>query len=121
MDRIALRRVRAYGRHGWNEGEREAAQPFEIDLDVEIDLGAAQSSDDLAQTLDYAGLHRRIVAIVESTSYALLERLAGDILDAVFADRRVARAVLSIAKPGILDGATPSVTFDRVNPARGGA
>ena len=44
MDRIALRRVRAYGRHGWNEGEREAAQPFEIDLDVEIDLRARRKA-----------------------------------------------------------------------------
>ena len=116
MDRITLRCVRAYGRHGWEAGERDAPQPFDLDLDLEIDLRAAQVSDDLAQTIDYAALHRRVVGIVENTSYALLERLAGEIVATLFEDRRVKRAVLSIAKPKILDGATPSVTFDRVNP-----
>lgn len=120
MDRITLRGVRAFGHHGWEAGEREAAQPFEIDLDVEIDLREAQVRDDLAQTLDYAALHRRIVGIVENTSYALLERLAAEIVEAVFEDRRVVRAVLSIAKPGVLGGATPAVVFDRVNQDRDG-
>jgi dihydroneopterin aldolase len=46
----------------------------------------------------------------------LLERLASDILEAVFEDARVARAIVTIAKPAILDGTTPSVTFDRANP-----
>jgi FolB domain-containing protein len=118
MDRITLRRVRAFGRHGWEAAEREDAQPFEIDLDAEIDLRAAQTSDDLTQTLDYAALHRRIVGIVERTSYALLERLAAEIADAIFEDRRVTRIMLRIAKPAILNGATPAVVFDRVNPNR---
>ena len=116
MDRITLRGVRAYGRHGWEAAERDRAQPFAIDLDAEIDLRAAQRSDDLSETIDYAALHRRVVAIVANTSYALLERLAADILEAVFEDHRVARAIVTIAKPAILDGATPSVTFDRSNP-----
>jgi dihydroneopterin aldolase len=116
MDRVTLRGVRAYGRHGWEAAERERPQPFAIDLDAEIDLRAAQLSDDLSETLDYAALHRRIVAIVANTSYALLERLAAEILEAIFEDRRVARAIVTIAKPALLDGATPSVTFDRANP-----
>ncbi|MFY9739620.1 MAG: dihydroneopterin aldolase [Candidatus Cybelea sp.] len=116
MDRVTLRGLRAYGRHGWEAAERDRPQPFAIDLDAEIDLRAAQLSDDLADTIDYAALHRRIVAVVASTSYALLERLAASILEAVFEDARVARAIVTIAKPAILDGSTPSVTFDRVNP-----
>jgi dihydroneopterin aldolase len=67
----------------------------------------------LSRTMDYAALHGRIVRIVAATSYALLERLAADLLDAVLEDRRVARAEVTIAKPGILDGATPSVTLSR--------
>jgi dihydroneopterin aldolase len=116
MDRVTLRGVRAYGHHGWEAAERDRPQPFTIELDAEIDLRGAQLSDDLRDTIDYAELHRRLVAIVANTSYALLERLASDILETVFEDRRVARAIVTIAKPAILDGATPSVTFDRVNP-----
>jgi dihydroneopterin aldolase len=116
MDRIALRGVRAYGRHGYDADERERPQPFEIDVTMEIDLCAAQSSDDIADTVDYAALCKRLIVVVATTSYALLERLAGDLLDELFADRRVVRAQVTVGKPGILDGATPSVTLDRANP-----
>lgn len=115
MDRITLRGMRVYGRHGANPGERDRAQPFDITVGAEIDLHAASSSDDLDDTLDYAALHARIVTAVESTSYALIERLASDVLDAIFADHRVARAEVTIAKPALLDGATPSVTLLREN------
>lgn len=113
MARIALRNVRAFGRHGADPGEREREQPFDIDLVVELNAGAAELSDDLADTLDYSALHRRLVTVVAGTSFALLERLARALLDAVFEDQRVAFAQLTIAKPGILGGATPSVTLER--------
>ncbi len=116
MDAISLRGVRAYGRHGAGPGERYRRQLFEIDVTAEIDLAAAGASDDLAQTLDYAMLRDRLVRIVATTSYALLERLAADLLGAVFDDRRVARARVTISKPRILEGATPSVTLARANP-----
>jgi dihydroneopterin aldolase len=116
MDRIALRGVRAYGRHGARPGERDNPQAFDLDVTAEIDLRAAQASDELSDTLDYAELHARLVETIASTSHALLERLAGDLLAAIFADNRIVRAEISIAKPGILDGATPSVTLRRANP-----
>jgi dihydroneopterin aldolase len=116
VDVIALRGVRAYGRHGANPGERDREQPFHIEVDVEMDLQQAQSSDDLNDTLDYAALHRRIVDIVQSTSFLLLERLCGEILEAIFADARVARAHVQIGKPSLLEGATPSVSLRRENP-----
>ncbi len=116
MDRITLRGVRAYGRHGANPGEREREQPFDIEIALEIDLRAAQRSDELGDTIDYDALRRALVEIVESTSFFLLEALAGALATAVFADARVRRIELSVAKPGLLEGATPSVTLRRKNP-----
>jgi 7,8-dihydroneopterin aldolase/epimerase/oxygenase len=116
MDRISLGGLRAYGRHGADAGERARRQPFDIAVTAEIDLHAAAASDDLTATLNYASLRDRIVRIVATTSYALLERLAADLIEAVFEDRRVRRAEVTLSKPGILDGATPSVTIDRANP-----
>jgi len=118
MDRITLRGIGAYGRHGADAGERERRQPFAIDLSVEIDLSAAARSDDLSQTLDYASLHERIVRAVGAESHALLERLADSLLEIVFEDPRVAGAEITIGKPGILGGATPSITLARRNPRR---
>lgn len=113
MARIALRNVRAHGRHGADPGERDREQPFDIDLVVELDASAAERSDELTDTVDYAALHRRLLSVVSGTSFALLERLAAALLDAVFEDLRVSFAQLTIAKPGILAGATPSVTLER--------
>ncbi|HLX25958.1 MAG TPA: dihydroneopterin aldolase [Candidatus Cybelea sp.] len=118
MGVIRLRGVRAYGRHGANPGERERRQLIEIDVIAELDLHAAQDSDDLSQTLDYDALHARIVRIVSVTSFALLERLGGEILDAIFNDDRVVRATVTLSKPQILAGATPSVTLAQTNPRR---
>jgi dihydroneopterin aldolase len=59
--------------------------------------------------LDYSTLHATIVRIVRERSYDLIERLGADLLDAALADRRVLRASVRIAKPELLDGATPAV------------
>ncbi|MDP9025460.1 MAG: dihydroneopterin aldolase [Candidatus Eremiobacteraeota bacterium] len=118
MDRIALRGIVARGRHGANPGERDTDQPFEIDVEFDVDLAPAQRSDRLEDTPDYGAIYERIVAIVATTSYRLLEALAGKMLDDVFADRRIARATLTIGKPKLLGGATPSITLVRDNPKR---
>lgn len=116
MDRIAIRDIRARGCHGWTSEERATPQLLTIDVELDLDLRCAGKSDDLADTVDYAALHRRIVEIVEASSYALLEKLGDAVLDAVFEDRRIVRASLCIAKPDLLDGASPSVTLHRENP-----
>jgi dihydroneopterin aldolase len=116
MDVIRIDGIRAFGRHGANPGEREAAQPFDVTAVIELDLQNAQRSDDLKDTLDYDVAKTAIAQIITSTSFRLMERLAGEILHAIFTDRRVARAEITIAKPEILDGATPSVTLRRENP-----
>lgn len=116
MDVIAVNGIRAYGRHGANPGERDVEQPFDVDVQMELDLTAASQSDDLGDTLNYAQVHERVVAVVQSTSFMLLERLAASIAQEIFRDARVARAEVRIGKPQLLGGATPSVLLRRDNP-----
>ncbi|MEO7201310.1 MAG: dihydroneopterin aldolase [Candidatus Tumulicola sp.] len=113
MGRITLSGIRAYGRHGVFPHERESAAPFDLRVSIDADLTAAAASDDLADTIDYDALHRRLVSIVAETSFALLERLAAALIDAVLEDPRVLSAEVTVAKPDILDGATPAVTLSR--------
>ena len=110
MDRIEVRGLRAYGRHGANAGEAEIVQPLDLDLDLSIDLRAARTSDDLADTVDYDALSRRVRTTVATTSFRLLERLADAIAREIITDERIVRAAVRIAKPQLLDGATPAVT-----------
>jgi dihydroneopterin aldolase len=109
-DSIEISGIRVFGRHGANAGEKEIAQPFDVDVWLDVDLSTPRRSDALADTLDYAALHATIVSIVGERSYDLLERLGAALLDVLLADARVELAAVRIAKPALLAGATPSVT-----------
>jgi dihydroneopterin aldolase len=115
-DSIQISGIVAYGRHGADPGEQDVPQPFDIDLSFELDLSAARRSDALDDTLDYAALHATVVRLVGERSYALIERLGAELLDAILADARVQRATVRIAKPGRLDGATPAVILHASRP-----
>ena len=113
MGVIAVRNIQARGRHGVTEDERRRDQPFTVDVWITTKLNRAASSDRLTDTIDYDAVYRRVVTVVQHTSYALLERVAADILDALCEDDRVTKARVRIAKPQLLSGATPSVTLCR--------
>ena len=110
MDRIEVRGLRVYGRHGANPGEQEVAQPFDLDLELHLDLAAARASDDLGDTIDYDAIAKSVRKTVATRSFRLLERLADEISREIMTDGRIVRAAVRIAKPTILDGATPAVT-----------
>lgn len=122
-DRIVLRGLRLVGRHGVLPEERERAQPFEVDLEVEADLSVAGRSDDLAATIDYGALLAAAAAVVEDGHAELLEHLAQRIADAALetagpAARAVAVTVRKLRPPVPYDLASAEVAIRRANPGR---
>jgi dihydroneopterin aldolase len=85
-DRIALRSMAFDGRHGVSDAERSRPQPFEVDVELWLDLAPAGRTDDLARTVDYGAVFGVVRAIVETTSHRLLESLADAIAVAVLRD-----------------------------------
>jgi dihydroneopterin aldolase len=75
-DRIVLRNIQLEGRHGYYDHELAAAQPFEVDVELLLDLQPAGIDDDLEQSVDYGRVDEIVRQIVESTSFRLLEALA---------------------------------------------
>lgn len=96
---IELRGLRCAGHHGAYEAERRQRQPLTVDVTVHADLARAAASDDLADTVDYAGLAQRVTDAVAATSFALLEALADHLCGVVLADQRVAEVEVRVAKP----------------------
>lgn len=84
-DRIELRAMRFQGRHGVLPSEAEEAQPFEVDVVLELGLVAAGRRDDLARTVDYGRVFELARSVVEGPHVALLETLAERIAVAVLA------------------------------------
>jgi dihydroneopterin aldolase len=113
MDRITLRIGRALGRHGALAGERDNQQPFDLDINLDLDLSLASRTDELGDTVDYGVLYHRTIEIVRTHSYTLLERLAGEILAMLMEDPRVISAEVTISKPALFIIGTPSVTVKR--------
>ena len=116
MDRITIASIFAYGRIGADPGERDEPQRLEVEVNLYLDATGAERSGDLADAVDYAAVHAEVVNLIQTTSFALLEQLAGAMLERILADRRIASASVKISKPQILAGATPSVELVRENP-----
>ena len=117
-DRIELRGLRATGTHGASPEERSRPQPFEVDVDVEADLGPAGRSDALADTVDYGGLAEAVVRTVEGECFSLLERLAERIAEEALRcagarARSVTVTVRKLRPPVAVDMASAGVTLTR--------
>ncbi len=116
-DRIEIRGLRALGHHGALPGEQDRSQPFEVDFDVEADLGRAGASDELADTVDYGDLVSRAGAVVSGERWQLLERLAQRVAEEVVgADARITSVTVTVRKlevPVAVDVASAGVRVTR--------
>jgi dihydroneopterin aldolase len=94
------------GHHGVSDEERADPQVIELDLELQLDLRAAGTSDDLAQTVNYAGIFELCRAQVEDHSYHLLEAIGEAVAADVLAhDERIERVAVTVRKPGVpIDG-----------------
>jgi dihydroneopterin aldolase len=111
LDRVALRGLRGFGRHGVLPAERVNGQPFLIDVDLGLDTRAAADSDDLADTVDYGTLADGVVALVEGPPVNLIETLAERIAALCLAQPAVENVQITVHKPS----APVSVPFDDVS------
>lgn len=115
-DWLQLRGLRILGVHGALPEEQVRAQPFEVDLDIEVDLAPAGRSDALADTLDYGDVVAMAARVVGGEHHQLIERLAARIADEVLADERARSVVVTVRKlrpPVPVDLATAAVRITR--------
>jgi dihydroneopterin aldolase len=100
-DRIVLADMQFEGRHGVHEDERAVPQPFEVDVELELDLRPAGSTDELARTVDYSVVAESVRRVVEERSFALIEALAEAIAREVLTDEAVGAVVVRVRKPAV--------------------
>jgi dihydroneopterin aldolase len=99
VDRISLRGIEVFGRHGVLPHERELGQRFVVDVDLDLDLAPAAASDDLDDTVDYGVLAARVHDVVAGTPRDLIETVAGDVAELCLADPRVRAVEVTVHKP----------------------
>ncbi len=112
--------MRVLGTHGALPEEKERAQPFEVDVDLDADLRLAGTTDALVDTVDYGMVVATVERVVAEERHRLLERLATRVADDVLAlDIRITSVTVTIRKlrpPVPVDLRSTGVTIHRLQP-----
>lgn len=110
-DKLFVRGLRLFGRHGVLEAERELGQMFVVDLEAETNVVKAGLSDDLTDTINYVTLYEIAKHVVESTPNQLVERVASRIAHQILSQIPSIETVhVRICKPHV----ALAVTLDSV-------
>lgn len=100
-DRIVLDSMVFHGIHGVYPEEQLAPQPFEVDVELALNLQPAGLNDDLEQTVDYARVFDTCRQIVESTRFNLVEAIAEAIAHELLAGFPVQEVTVRVRKPDV--------------------
>jgi dihydroneopterin aldolase len=111
--RLFLSGIRAEGRHGAREGEKDEPQPFVVDLDLDVETG----SDAIEATADYRRIMEAVREVVEGESFDLIETMAEAIARRVASMSHVSRATAVVHKPNAagrlgIDGVAAAASVD---------
>jgi len=99
LDEITVTGLRAFGRHGVLEQEREHGQEFVVDVTMHVSTRRAAETDDVADTIHYGEVSERVSALISGEPVNLIETLAERIAADLLSDERVVLAVVTVHKP----------------------
>ena len=85
-DQIHIRDLHLRTIIGISAEERRDRQDVLISITLDADLRAAGRSDDIADAVNYRTLTKRIIALVETSQFYLVEKLAAEIARLCFED-----------------------------------
>jgi len=103
QDKIIVKKMLFYGRHGIEEHELIRRQPFLIDVEMSLDLRPPAKADDLSLTVDYTHVPLIVRDVVEGKSFKLLEALAETIAERLLSELKVEELVVRISKPKVAE------------------
>jgi len=106
MDIIFLKGLTIETVIGIYDWEREIRQTLIIDLEMATDIRKAAETDDIAHTLDYKAVSRRVMSFVEESSFQLVETLAEKITEILIQEFGVPWVRLTLNKRGAISGAS---------------
>ncbi|MFQ3207245.1 MAG: dihydroneopterin aldolase [Glaciecola sp.] len=102
MNLVKIQGLTVHALIGVFDFERHVKQRLILDVDMFTDLSLAASTDDVKNTIDYGKVAQRLADIADGSSYFLLEALAKEMLDMIFAEFNPQKVTLTVNKPDIL-------------------
>jgi dihydroneopterin aldolase len=101
-DRIFLRGLTAECVIGFIDWERRVKQTVVVDLELPVDCRQAAVNDDVADTVDYKKVSKRVLAFIEASEFKLVETLAQRLALLILEEFAIEWIRLSINKPGAI-------------------
>jgi dihydroneopterin aldolase len=113
-DRIFLRGLAIECLIGFIDWERRVKQTVVIDLEMAVDCRRVAIRDDVADTLNYKTVAKRLISFVQESSFNLVETLVERIAWVVLDEFGVAWVRVTVSKPGAIRGSRDvGVTIER--------
>jgi dihydroneopterin aldolase len=106
VDIIFLRGLQIETTIGIYDWERVIRQVVVLDLEMGTDIRKAAASDDIADTVDYKALSKRLIGFVESSEFLLVETLAERVADLLLQEFGIPWLRLTLNKKGAISGAS---------------
>jgi 7,8-dihydroneopterin aldolase/epimerase/oxygenase len=91
---------------GIYDWERDTKQTVILDIEMAFDIQLAAETDDIALTLDYKAVSKRIISFVEASSYFLVEKLTVEIAEIIRNEFNVHWVKVTLNKKGAIRGAS---------------
>ncbi len=101
-DRIDIHDLLLRGIIGINDWEREKQQDILVNISLFGDFRSAGDSDDIADTINYRTVTKKVIKHVETSKRFTVEALASDIARICLEETGVQRARVRVEKPGAL-------------------
>jgi len=89
---------------GIYDWERKIRQPVVLDIEMAFDNTGPAASDDIADTLDYKAVSKRLIQFVSESNFGLVESLAERCAAIILEEFGVEHVRLKLAKPGAVRG-----------------
>jgi dihydroneopterin aldolase len=102
MDKIFLSELKVDTIIGIWEWERRIRQTVIIDLEMSADIAKAAATDEVADTLNYKSVAKRIQKFVADSSFQLVETMAERIAAIIREEFGVAWVKVRVNKPGAI-------------------
>lgn len=105
MDKVFIEGLEVDTVIGIHDWERRIRQALRFDLELGFDNRKPAASDDVADTLDYDAISRRLTAFVQASEFGLVETLAERCAALLIEEFGVAWLRIKLSKPGAVGNA----------------
>ena len=100
MDKVIIKNLVARGIIGLNDWEREKPQEILINITVYTDIRKAGETDDVAYSVNYRTLAKKMLHHAETAARLTVEALAEDLARLCLEEPNVQKVSVRVEKPG---------------------